>query len=148
LSGNKTFGYAIKTDGDIVSVFKKEDAPPGTLKKVIPHALSNGGTHLDCFNGSPPLPYMYAPYNLVPVAKVKFDEQYKPDGWKVEEHGTPDVIFMVYKKDHYFPEATPLDDRKTLTIRSQVETDLQQIPEGSDYDKGKEIQQTKIDEFK
>jgi hypothetical protein len=55
---------------------------------------------------------------------------------------------MVYKKDHYFPEATPLDDRKTLTIRSQVETDLQQIPEGSDYDKGKEIQQTKIDEFK
>ena len=51
-------------------------------------AISEGGIKLDCFDGF--LPKLYAKFGFEPVAKVKFDPNFQPAGWK-DEFGTPDI---------------------------------------------------------
>jgi hypothetical protein len=99
MSRNGAVGYAIKDDGDIVSVFhnKSIDSNSSALDALIPHAIENGGTKLDAFDTV--LPRLYGKFGFVTTARDKWSDKYMPDGWdkklyKKFNNGEPDVVYM------------------------------------------------------
>ena len=99
-------GVAVSKAGNIVSVFRN----PHTAKKgqpVLPglmlNAIKQGGTHLDCYGVSGKkvhdLPARYAQYGFVPVARMKWNDTFAPEGWDYDKHGRPDIIFMRHNGD-------------------------------------------------
>ena len=92
-------GFALKGD-DIVSLFKY----PGNMTKGVAAnslalATEQGGRRLDCFDTA--LPSLYARSGFKAVARLPWNETYKPDGWDKETYkefngGEPAVVFMVH----------------------------------------------------
>jgi len=85
----------VKADGDIVGLFKT----PGTTEKgvagkLLDKAVEAGGTKLDNFDNH--LTPIYEKAGFRVVSRMKFNEEYAPEGWNKEKHGTPDVVAMVY----------------------------------------------------
>lgn len=96
---NGAAGLAVAKDGDIEAVYsnKAAGAPKGVTKSLIPIAIANGGTKLDCYGDG--LVTLYSQYGFVPVAKVKFNPEYANPGWDVSK-GTPDIYFMTHNGDN------------------------------------------------
>lgn len=99
--------YAVVTeDGDIKGVFnpnvakQREGIEPkkGTLNGLIPKAIAAGGIKLDNFDGR--LTELYSKNGFRKTSSVPFNEEYAPEGWIKEKHGTPDVVAMVYDPDN------------------------------------------------
>ena len=99
-SGAKTFlakdkmaGGAVMPDGNITAVFKNQNSPAKRAGiDIVTTALANGGTKLDCYGSG--LLKLYSRLGFEPVAKVKFNPGYAPDGWDFEKFGTPDIYVM------------------------------------------------------
>jgi hypothetical protein len=90
---NGNIGFAIKSDGDLVSVFKNPDTTVrGAMNQILPLAISLGATKLDAFEGF--LTESYAKYGFVEVGRAEFNEAEAPPDWNYERDGKPDVIFM------------------------------------------------------
>ena len=96
---NGAAGLAVAKDGDIEAVYsnKAAGAPKGVTKSLIPIAIANGGTKLDCYGDG--LVTLYSQYGFVPVAKVKFNPEYANPGWNASK-GTPDIYFMMHNGDN------------------------------------------------
>ena len=120
-------GLAIAPDGDIEAVFanKTAGAPKGATKSLIPMAIANGGTKLDCYGEG--LVSLYAQYGFAPVARTEFDPQYANPGWDPSK-GTPDIFFMMHNGDN---ADTVVDKFGTYPIPTKAE--LEALPE-MDYD--------------
>jgi hypothetical protein len=89
-------GFALK-NRDIVSVFRHSQCTiRPALDALIPKAVELGGNRLDCFNAG--LPFMYAKFGFLPVAKVKFNGDYAPQDWNYARDKEPDIIYLVYQK--------------------------------------------------
>ena len=94
-------GIAVKKDGDIVALFS--NAHDGNrMLKLIPWAIQQGGTKLDCYDkiainaktGKPfgvkskpwnerlGLPDLYARFGFKVTGKTDFNEEYAPEEWK------------------------------------------------------------------
>lgn len=92
-------GVAIKAD-EVVSAFAHQDcAHPRAARAMLRHATALGGRRLDCFDTV--LPKFYADAGFVPVARLKWNDDYAPDGWDYDTFrrfngGRPDVVFMAY----------------------------------------------------
>jgi hypothetical protein len=103
LSEDGMSGVALNGD-DIVSVFKHPKSPDaGVVQGLISLAVSEGGRRLDAFDTA--LPTMYSMQGFKVVSRLKWDETQAPDGWSKKDfdafnHGEPDVVFMVYDKNH------------------------------------------------
>jgi len=99
LTADSKDGFALKGD-DIVSVFKfPTEQAKGVATTMLALATEQGGRRLDCFDTQ--LPFLYAKSGFTPVGRLKWDENYKPDGWdksafKEFNGGEPDVVFMVH----------------------------------------------------
>jgi len=78
LHPDKKSGFAVKPDGDIVSVFSTEK---GRGDQIVQHAVKAGGNKLDAFDGY--LPKLYA--------KHGFKETHREKNWTP---GGPDVVYM------------------------------------------------------
>ncbi|NBK26365.1 MAG: hypothetical protein EOM68_30685, partial [Spirochaetia bacterium] len=128
LSEDGKCGFALKPDGDIVSVFKvkekeKADAQVdmrdrdnwgGVANWLLTIATSEGGTKLDCFDTI--LPAIYKVNGFKEVHREEWNEEQKAPDWKKEnfadyKNGEPDVVYMEYDAN-YNPyeievEATP-----------------------------------------
>jgi hypothetical protein len=107
-------GFALKPDGDIVSVFSMSDSGAGHA--IVQMAVSQGGRKLDAFETV--LPYLYAPHGFRVVSRLRWDESQKPDGWdkqifKEFNNGEPDVVFMVYDPTYYGQHSK--NDKKVAT---------------------------------
>ena len=89
LTSDGKAGIAIKRGGDVVSVFSSAKGS-NSMGKLIPYAIALGGRKLDCFGDK--LAEMYARYGAKPTGRVKFDDNYAPDGWDGSER--PDVYAM------------------------------------------------------
>lgn len=104
LSADGSAGYAIKPDGDLVSVFNV--GGPGGGKKALRSAIQRGATKLDAFDEIAPtfaigktdprdtqknLPRFYERFGFREVGRDPWDPQYAPEGW---QGGTPDVVYM------------------------------------------------------
>lgn len=82
-------GYAIKSDGDIVSVFNNSGIK-GIGKELVKSAIRNGGTKLDHFDGF--LSDFYEDLGFKEYMRYTWDDQYAPKDWDYEKDGRPDVI--------------------------------------------------------
>lgn len=106
LTSDNMAGFAIKDDGDIVSVFANPAGPRGRLPVLMQAAVAAGGRKLDAFDAG--LPQMYAKHGFVETGRMPWDDRYAPDGWDYAKFGRPDVVFMSYAG----PEATAEDSMK------------------------------------
>lgn len=83
-------GAAVTADGDIEAVFR---IPGGEGKKLsyqmVVTAVDNGGAKLDCYGEK--LVQNYSKMGFEPVAKVKWNPEYAPEGWN---YGPKDVYVM------------------------------------------------------
>ena len=109
-------GFAIKPDGDIVSVFSSG----GAGRSVVELAVAVGGRKLDAFDTI--LPEFYNAHGFIDAARLKWDETQKPSGWNKDEfieynNGEPDVVFMVYDANH-----VSLDYKPTPRVAKSYES--------------------------
>lgn len=91
---NGLSGFALKEDGDIVSVFSREKRGSAGALEL---AIAQGGKKLDCFDTF--LPKIYKEHGLVEYKRDKWAEEYKPEKWDKEyfkqyNNGEPDVVYM------------------------------------------------------
>jgi predicted SprT family Zn-dependent metalloprotease len=89
-------GYGfVSQSGDIKGVFKaNKESSEKTGDEVLKKAVKAGGIKLDNFDGY--LTKIYERNGFVVASRIPFNEEYAPDGWNKEAHGTPDVVAMVY----------------------------------------------------
>lgn len=113
LSADGLSGVVIKPDGDLVSAFSSKGAPAGRGEALLLLGIQQGATKLDCFDTV--LPQLYSKMGFVARARMKFNDEFAPEGWDFEvfkKHnaGRPDVIFMRLDPDNAAPY-TPGDGR-------------------------------------
>lgn len=89
-------GFAIKPDGDIVSVFSSGG---GKVHPMLTLATQEGGTKLDAFDTV--LPELYGINGFREVAREPWNEKYRPEGWdkkvfSIYNNGEPDVVYMEF----------------------------------------------------
>ena len=104
-------GFAIKPDGDIVGVFNPIEAPSGSGYSMLQLAIDQGGKKLDAFRTY--LPDVYETVGMKPVARVKWNDDYAPEGWSKEtfgkyNNGEPDLVLFVHDKNYF--SGVNLDD--------------------------------------
>ena len=95
-------GFAIRNDGDIVSVFN--GGSKGGIDSIMPAATSAGGTKLDAFDTF--LPGEYSRHGFKEVGRDVWNEQFAPDRWDKKAMrkfnlGEPDVVYMEYDPAYY-----------------------------------------------
>jgi hypothetical protein len=95
LSESGKSGFAVKPDGDIVSVFSMEK---GSGRSVMEAAIAAGGKKLDAFDTI--LPEFYGDHGFVEAARIPWNDEYSPEGWDKQtfqkyNNGEPDVVMMV-----------------------------------------------------
>ena len=81
-------GFALKPDGDIVSVFSGN----GHGKAAVQAAIELGGRKLDCYDGY--LRKLYSRFGMREYERWKFDPQYAASDWDYGEFDNPDVVLM------------------------------------------------------
>jgi hypothetical protein len=90
-------GLGVTPEGDIIGAFKNPNSGvKGALRTLLPTAIDNGGTKLDCYGFR--LVQQYQKYGFIPVARVKFVAEYANEGWSPEK-GEPDIYFMMHNGD-------------------------------------------------
>jgi hypothetical protein len=100
LSEDGKSGFALKDDGDIVSVFS---GTKGAANAMLQLAVDEGGRKLDAFDTI--LPEIYADNGFRTVARTPWDESQKEPDWDKSvfrefNNGEPDVVFMVYDPEN------------------------------------------------
>ncbi|MEU4060325.1 GIY-YIG nuclease family protein [Rhodococcus qingshengii] len=92
-------GIALNGD-EIVSLYAHRDSShPGAANSMLETAVAAGGRRLDCFDTV--LPAIYAKSGFVPVARLRWNDDYAPDDWDYNTYaafngGRPDVVFMAH----------------------------------------------------
>ena len=94
-------GFALKPDGDIVSVFSIPGN--GEFRGLMETAVAAGGRKLDCFDTV--LPPAYAPHGFKAAARLSWSDEQAPPDWDKAKYakfnnGEPDVVFMA-RDDSY-----------------------------------------------
>jgi hypothetical protein len=85
----------VSKEGDIKGLFKRASSKAkGVAQKLLQKAIDAGGKKLDNFDTYLTPIYKKAGFRV--VSRIPFNEEYAPDGWNKEKHGTPDVVAMVY----------------------------------------------------
>ena len=148
LSDDGESGFGIKPNGDIVSVFSSSKEK-GRSSYMLEMAISQGGRQLDCFDIY--LTKIYETHGFKPVAKMKWNDEYIPEGWNKDNfkdynNGEPDVVFMAYdpnndiEKQHESLEDTMEEIEKKRGYRYKRKTREEKIPYIYDYDDGEKFQ--------
>lgn len=89
LSDDGLSGFAIKPDGDLVSVFSAPGLGRGGA--LVDAAVARGARKLDAFDEDGFLPQLYGSRGFVEVKREPWDPEQKPDNWR---GGEPDVVYM------------------------------------------------------
>lgn len=135
LSEDGESGFGIKPNGDIVSVFSNNKAEGGRSHYMLEMATAEGGRQLDCFDIY--LTKIYEAHGFKPVAKMKWNDEYIPEGWNKDNfkdynNGEPDVVFMVYDPNN--------DIEKKKKEAEEKYGKKNEIPYIIDYDMGEDAQ--------
>lgn len=108
----KPVGFAIKTDGDIVSVFNFSDAR-GIGPILIEAAKRAGGTKLDHYDGFLTGLYKSCGFKIINV--LEWSDEYTPDGWEYKKIDINDPDQSVYATEYKFgPEKGSAEWKKKL----------------------------------
>lgn len=130
LSEDGLSGCAVKSDGDIVSVFSNPNVKIKDFRSrshaMVELTIQNGGNKLDAFDTY--LPDLYKKHGFKEVGRDKWNEQYKPEGWNKEffkkwhKNGEPDVVYMQLEEAapaQVYPFEKPLP-RESVTKTSRL----------------------------
>lgn len=117
-------GYALSPEGDLQGVFNNSGTK-GAGEEAVIHALQNGATTLDAYDGH--LPDYYSRFGFELKNTEPFNDKYAPRGWNYEKEGRPDVVYMGY------PEGL---SRDPSDIRARFEASRVQEPEGAPGTRG------------
>lgn len=90
LSQDKKSGYAIKPDGDLISVFSLPGAHHGVF--AVKSAIENGATMLDCIGDF--LVRLYTKFGFEEYKREPWNDAYAPKDWDYEQFGRPDIVYM------------------------------------------------------
>lgn len=98
LTEDKLSGFAIKPDGELISVFS---SVRGRGMSIAARAVERGANHLDCYEHPTTrhLVKLYSKFGFIETDRLKWDDQYAPNGWDYERNDNPDVVFMERKED-------------------------------------------------
>ena len=104
---------------------------------MLEMATAEGGRQLDCFDIY--LTKIYEAHGFKPVAKMKWNDEYIPEGWNKDNfkdynNGEPDVVFMVYDPNNDI-EKKKKEAEEKYGLRKKNE-----IPYIVDYDMGEDYQ--------
>jgi hypothetical protein len=89
LTKDRTSGYAIKPDGDLVSLFNAGGRGRG--QSALRSAIQRGGSKLDAFDENGFLPGLYSKFGFRETGRDPWNPDYAPPEWR---GGTPDVVYM------------------------------------------------------
>ena len=73
-------GFALKHGDELVSVFNTGKDGKGLGNTLVNQAVENGAKRLDCYDINGGLPRLYSRNGFKPVARMKWDDDYAPDG--------------------------------------------------------------------
>lgn len=109
LSEDGKTGFALKNDGDIVSVFNGGNSK-GAADNIMQAATAAGGTKLDAYDTF--LPEIYSRNGFRVNSRDTWNENYKPDKWNKGymrrfNQGEPDVVYMQYDPNYYGSYESP-----------------------------------------
>ena len=94
LSEDKDVGILIQDDGTLGNLFNNSGIKGSGVEAML-YALENSDGRVgDAFD--PFLPEYYAKFGFEEVARLKFDDDYAPDGWDYKANGRPDIVFVAY----------------------------------------------------
>lgn len=142
LSEDGESGFGVKPNGDIVSVFSSENVKGRSAYMLEMAIYEGGGRQLDCFDIY--LTKIYETHGFKPVAKMKWDDEYIPEGWNKDNfkdynNGEPaltagrrHVVFMVYDPNN--------DIEKKKKEAEEKYGKKNEIPYIYDYDDGEDAQ--------
>lgn len=121
LNEDGTAGFAIKDDGDIVSVFKSsKNKQPKVVYSILMQAIENGGTKLDCYGDF--LLGTYMQMGFVPEGKVAYNTEYESAEWTARKDilGEPDVYALHWGDKSADETASKLESRLAKITKEQV----------------------------
>lgn len=134
MSEDESVGFAIKSDGDIVSVFsdKTKANHPGAVYSVLLTAIENGGTKLDCYGGD--LLKVYMRMGFVPQGKVAYNEEYESAEWTARKDilGSPDVYALYYGDSSIDETLSRLEQRFSEINDDTIESVIDNLQEYTD----------------
>jgi hypothetical protein len=84
-------GYALKKDGEIISVFNNSGIKNLGMR-AMENALKNGGTHLDCIGEQ--LKEYYEQFGFKAYDELAWDDLQAPVNWDYKELGRPTIFRM------------------------------------------------------
>jgi len=118
-------GFAIKPDGDIVSVFASPSETRGSSYAMLQAAVQAGGKKLDAFNTY--LPDIYKRVGFRPVSRIPWNDDFAPPNWNKEvfreyNNGQPDIMFFVHDPN-YFGESVDVPYAKDYDDAVRIQTD-------------------------
>ncbi|MBI4774221.1 MAG: hypothetical protein HY788_08580 [Deltaproteobacteria bacterium] len=96
LSESGRSGYGITKDGDLISLFSLPKAKEGPA--AVADAVQNGAKKLDCIDSERFLTQFYGRFGFTEYDRLKWDDQYAPEGWDYKRWGRPDIVFMRIKE--------------------------------------------------
>ena len=107
-------GVALNGD-EIVSGFMHPDATDrgqGAVISMVSSMVDQGGRRLEAFDTV--LPGNYSIAGFRPVARLRWDNEQKPDGWDFNlynrwNNGKPDVVFMAYDPERFGSKYDPAE---------------------------------------
>lgn len=107
--------FAVKKDGDIVSVCKNPgDSVRG--KDLLEEAVKHGGKKLDTYEGN----YgFYRKCGFEPVSWTKFNEEYAPSDWNKKRDKKENIIFFKYTGNKYHGKNK---DEERLYLKKELAT--------------------------
>ena len=93
MSRDKQSGFAIKPDGELISVFS---IAKGRGMLLGAATVKAGAKHLDCLDANH-LAQLYSHFGFEETKRMAWDDQYAPPNWNYERFDNPDVVFMERK---------------------------------------------------
>lgn len=117
-----TCGVAIEPNGNIVAVHKNSaNMKKGAVDDMLLTARANGGDRLDCYGRG--LVRKYEQDGFKPVAKVEWNEKFKPEDWG---DNPPEEIFVMMKDSRTNEQV--IDDIKNGTFKVSTPEELDALP--------------------
>ncbi|MEE6207235.1 MAG: hypothetical protein VZR95_04185 [Alphaproteobacteria bacterium] len=103
LTDDGKVGFAIKDDGDVVSVFSN-NGPRGAADSIMQAATSVGGKKLDAYDTF--LPEIYSRHGFKVTSRDPWNNEFASKTWDKAKMrnfnlGEPDVVYMQYDPNYY-----------------------------------------------
>ncbi len=116
-------GYAIKSDGDIVSVHNNSNIG-GIGKELIKSAIKNGGKKLDHFDGF--LIGFYEGLGFKVVGSDEWNDDYAPSNWNYEPIDIYNPLTSIYTHElrKYEPNKIPKELKRKIELYKEGKPDI------------------------